>query len=94
MAGFTSGEGSFLINIYKATTNTGEAVKLVFQLVQDSRDEQLMNSFIIYFNCGNTYREGNIINYRVTKLGDITKKIIPFFKKHPILGVKSQDFDD
>ena len=94
VTGFTSGEGCFLINIYKATTNTGEAVKLVFQLVQHSRDEQLMKRFIIYFNCGNTYRVGNIINYKVTTLCDITQNIIPFFKKHPIKGVKSQDFDD
>ena len=94
VAGFTSGEGCFLINIYKATTNTGEAVKLVFQLVQHYRDEQLMKSFIIYFNCVNTYRVGNIINYKVTTLCDITQNIIPFFKKHPIKGVKSQDFAD
>ena len=66
MAGFTSAEGCFLINIYKATTNTGEAVKLVFQLVQHSRDEQLMKILIKYFHCGNIYSEGNIINYKVT----------------------------
>lgn len=94
VAGFTSAEGCFLINIYKATTNTGEAVKLVFQLVQHYRDEQLMKSFIIYFNCGNTYRVGNIINYKVTTWCDITQNIIPFFKKHPIKGVKSEDFAD
>ena len=94
VVGFTSAEGCFLINIYKATTNTGEAVKLVFQLVQHYRDEQLMKSFIIYFNCGNTYRVGNIINYKVTTLCDITQNIIPFFKKHPIEGVKSEDFAD
>lgn len=96
VTGFTSGEGCFLINIYKATTNTGEAVKLVFQLVQHSRDEKLMKSLIRYFHCGNTYRVGNIINYKVTTLCDISppQNIIPFFKKHPIKGVKSQDFDD
>ena len=37
---------------------------------------------------------GNIINYKVTAWSDITQNIIPFFKKHPIKGVKSQDFDD
>ena len=79
VAGFTSAEGCFLINIYKATTNTGEAVKLVFQLVQHSRDEQLMKSSIKYFHCGNTYRMGNIINYKVTTWRDITQNIIPFF---------------
>lgn len=46
LAGFASGEGCFLIRIYKAQTKTGEAVKLVFQLTQHVRDEQLMRSFI------------------------------------------------
>ena len=42
----------------------------------------------------NTNYEGNVINYKVTKFGDITQKIIPFFKKHPIKGVKALDFAD
>ena len=50
LAGFTSAEGCFLIKTYKAGTKTGEAVKLVFQLTQHVRDEQLMRSFINYFN--------------------------------------------
>ena len=33
-------------------------------------------------------------NYRVTKFIDLTEKIIPFFSKYPILGVKAQDFED
>ena len=32
--------------------------------------------------------------YRVTKFDDIVNKIIPFFKKYPILGVKALDFAD
>ena len=42
----------------------------------------------------NTNYEGNVINYKVTTLCDITQNIIPFFKKHPIEGVKSEDFAD
>jgi hypothetical protein len=30
----------------------------------------------------------------VTKFSDIADIIIPFFKKHPIPGVKSKDFHD
>ena len=32
--------------------------------------------------------------YRVTKFDDIVNKIIPFFKKYLILGVKALDFAD
>ena len=30
----------------------------------------------------------------IIKLLSFTQKIIPFFKKHPIQGVKSEDFKD
>ena len=96
LAGFTSAEGCFLVSIFKATTNIGETVKLIFGVSQHSRDKILIKSFIYYFQRGggNTNHEGNVINYKVTKFGDITQKIIPFFKKHPIQGVKSEDFKD
>ena len=39
VAGFTSGEGCFFIDIYKLPSNKqGEAVKLVFKITQHSRD--------------------------------------------------------
>ena len=30
----------------------------------------------------------------VTKISDISEKIIPLFKKHPVRGVKALDFGD
>nr|QBM09605.1 hypothetical protein [Dactylella sp.] len=45
LAGFTSGEGSFMINITKPPTHKiGVKVQLRFQLTQHSRDEILMKS--------------------------------------------------
>lgn len=35
-----------------------------------------------------------VMDFKVTKFYDITNKIIPFFQKYPILGVKSKDFED
>jgi len=67
LAGFTSAEGCFLIDVYKAQTKLGEAVKLVFQLTQHSRDEELMNKLVEYFGCGSVHINDNILNYRVKK---------------------------
>ena len=53
-----------------------------------------MLHLIGYFNCGNLYRNKEIIQFGVQKLSDIKNKIIPFFNKYPIIGIKSQDFDD
>lgn len=35
-----------------------------------------------------------MFRYRVSKFSDISAKIIPFFKKYPIFGIKSKDFTD
>ena len=56
LAGFTSAEGCFLINIYKSKTKLGETVKLVFEIPQHKRDEQLMISLIEFLKCGNIYK--------------------------------------
>jgi len=95
MAGFTSGEGSFMVDILKSkTTKLGEQVKLVYKLTQHNRDEQLMRSLIQYFGCGGVHTHGDILEFKVTRFTDIVNKIIPFFKKHKIVGVKYKDFED
>lgn len=97
VAGFSSGEGSFLISIFKSNTNTGFAVRLRFSLIQHSRDNQLMKSLVDYLGCGRFvagplgYNHGEFI---VSNLPDITKIIIPFFEKYQIKGIKSLDFSD
>lgn len=50
IAGFTSGEGCFKVNIYKRTsTKIGYGVMLVFQLTQHSRDKHLLNCLLNFF---------------------------------------------
>ena len=99
LAGFTTAEGCFMINILASKNNKlGFQVRLSFQLTQHSRDELLMRSLVEFFNCGNIYSRETAgkaaIDYRVLKLDNITEIIIPFFKQNPILGVKSLDFAD
>jgi LAGLIDADG endonuclease len=94
LAGFTTGEGCFFVKITKANTKIEERVQLVFQLNQHIRDEELMRSLIQYLNCGGVTLSSASIDYRVTKLKDILTKIIPFFEKNPIIGVKYKDYLD
>lgn len=91
VAGFTSGEGCFFISI-----SSQSYVIMAFQLTQNVRDENLVKTFIKFFNCGNIYfdKTNLTFDYRVTKLSDLLNKIIPFFKEFPILGVKAKDFED
>jgi len=97
IAGFSSGDGGFMIQTQKSLTNkVGERVWLRFKITQHSRDLILLKSFINYFGCGNIYisKNGNHVDYTVVKFSDIIKKIIPFFDKYPILGTKQKDFED
>lgn len=45
-----------------------------------------------YLGCGKIYVSGTVVDYVVTKLADITSKIVPFLEKNKIQGVKYQDF--
>lgn len=96
LAGFTSGEGCFLVNIRKSTSSKfGFNVHLRFQITQHSRDASLLKSFEKYLSCGGVYKHSeNAVDFIVTKFPDHVEKIIPFFNKYPIIGVKSKDFDD
>lgn len=47
-----------------------------------------------YLDCGKIYKKGEAFDFRVTKFSDNYSKIIPFFKKYPLHGVKYKDFDD
>ena len=95
LAGFTTAEGCFFVNIQKsATTKSGVNIQLEFNLSQHKRDERLLVSLVEFFGCGNTYTRGNICRFRVTNLTDIITKIIPIFKENPTIGAKFKDFED
>lgn len=99
IAGFTSGEGCFLIKTsVNRDTKVGFGVQLLFQITQDGRDELLMESLITYFGCGrvvkNVEHNGSKVYFYVTKFSDIRDIIIPFFRQYNILGVKLYDFED
>jgi len=53
-----------------------------------------MRSFVEYFGCGNynLKKDQDKGEYLVGKFSDLSLKIIPFFNKYRILGVKSLDF--
>lgn len=97
VAGFTSGEGCFKVIVAK-TPNTKLKLRVLlgFQITQHTRDEKLMTSLITYFNCGITEKDsrGPKLYYSVYKFSDNYEKIIPFFKLHKIVGIKSEDFAD
>lgn len=96
LAGFTSGEGCFMIKIGKSVSHkSGYRILLEFVLTQHIRDEALIKSITSYLGCGRyVFRPSrpNSADFNVTKFTEINKIIIPFFEKYPVIGVKHQDF--
>lgn len=73
---------------------------LRFSIGQQARDEELLRSFMNYWDCGKVQKKTNkkynkeYFEFRVEKFADIDTKIIPFFIKFPIIGQKQLDFQD
>lgn len=95
LSGFSTGEGCFSVHTRKSSASKlGFSISLSFQLDQHSRDSELMENLIIYFNCGQVTKNGSCTKFYVTKFSDIINVIIPFFTNHPILGNKAKDFSN
>lgn len=98
VAGFTSGDGCFKVSIRESKAcKVGSRVIIIFILNQHIRDEgasSLIKSLVNLFGCGQTYSYKDYIEFRCQSFLDNYDKILPFFRKYPILGVKSQDFND
>lgn len=69
----------------------GQRIHVYFQVSQHVRDIHLMEN-IKFLDCGRLYecREG--VDLRVTKILDVTEKIIPLLEKCPLQGVKLKDY--
>ncbi len=95
--GFIEAEGCFSIMILKSQTiKIGFSVSLRFQLTQHSRDIALMQNLRNFWDCGNIIEDSKqpIVDFKINKFSDIQDKVIPFFQKYPILGVKRLDYLD
>lgn len=97
LAGFASAEGTFMVRINKNPAyKVGAGVQIKFSLAQHTRDSYLLQSLIEYLNCGKYYPRTNreLGEFSVVNFSDMVEKILPFFQKYSIMGVKSKDFAD
>jgi hypothetical protein len=71
-------------------------VGIIFQISQHLRDQQLIEEFINYFNCGRVEKDprGEVVNYLVSSLNDINNNIISFFNKYSLHGAKLVEYID
>jgi len=104
IAGFTSGDGSFQIRLRKLNTKIGYRVSLLYSFHLHIRDLDVLKGLATYFSNNSKnlisnekkvgISEDKSVHLQIAKFTDINEKIIPFFEKYPIEGVKSLDFED
>lgn len=97
VVGFVDGEGCFYIKTTKTKLGYGYAVNPYFSIAQHIRDIALLENLVIYLNCGlveTVKTRPTQSSYVVYRFDDIINKIIPFFEKYPLRGIKLLDFYD
>jgi hypothetical protein len=94
VAGFASGDGSFIARLRVNDYNAGKSVELVFVLTQHIRDISLIKCLKDFFGCGQVYSYKQYAEFKCQNFKEIYEIILPFFLKHSILGCKSKDFQD
>nr|AKB93522.1 LAGLIDADG endonuclease [Fusarium graminearum] len=95
-AGFTTGEGCFQIKSFKSNTKLGKTIRLTFTITQHNRDKELMASLADLLGCGGiySYKNNSAIDYKVSRINDLTEILIPIFDKYSVLGAKNLDYQD
>jgi hypothetical protein len=96
LIGFVDGEGTFHIStVTNDRAILGKIVGLRFSISQHARDIKLLESFVDYFGCGSIvqHNKRSTVEFVVTRFSDIKEKIIPFFVKHSLQGIKLLNFN-
>ncbi len=96
ISGYTDGEGCFSVSFLKrARLTIGIETRPSFSVSQNEDRSEVLFLMQDYFNCGHMRRDysDKTLKYEVRKLDDLLTKIIPHFRKYPLISGKQKDFE-
>ena len=96
VTGFVDGEGCFMVSFtLRAKLKTNIEVRPSFAIAQNKRSLAILERIQKYFNCGGIRfdKKDQTYKYEVRSLKDLQNKIIPHFKKYPLMTSKAKDFE-
>ena len=102
LTGFIDGEGCFSVSFNKREKLTfGIEVRPSFSIAQSNKRipiqkrKEVLEAIKQYFDCGaiRVDRATGMAIYESRNLTDLVTKILPHFKKYPLLTVKNEDFE-
>jgi hypothetical protein len=90
------GEGCFFVGLTQnSKSKVNLYVNLLFKINQHKRDIELLKKISMQLDCGTVQNNTeHAVMVQCKKLSDIETKIIPFFEKYPLQGVKILDYKD
>lgn len=94
ISGYTDGEGSFHISIYKRTSlKIGYEVRPSFSVSQKQGKTEVLELMLKTFKCGSIRNcvTDNVDHYEVRKINDLLLIIIPYFEKYPLLSSRQRN---
>lgn len=96
LSGYTDGEGSFCVSFSpRSKLKAKIEVRPSFSVSQNFDRSEVLYLFKDYFKCGSMRpdRSDKTLKYEVRSLSDLITKIIPHFKRYPLLSNKQKDFE-
>ena len=94
--GFVDGEGCFNISLKKQkSAKMRWVLDPVFHVTQHKNHEKLLRNFQKMMGCGSVikkYGQPDTMQFIVQSRIELVEKVIPFFKKHPLI-VKKKSFE-
>ena len=107
VSGYVTGEGCFYVESgYDKKYRLKHRIRPAFSIECRQSDKEVLESVKKVIGCGNLYQLefGRYKGYkqkkwqphiklRVSNFKEISEKVVPFFKKHPLFGTKRRSFE-
>lgn len=96
ITGFIDGEGCFSISFnFREKLKTKIEVRPSFAIGQNKRSLGILKKIQQYFNCGSIRfsKSDQCYKYEIRNIDELQTKIIPHFRKFPLLTIKRSDFE-
>jgi hypothetical protein len=107
ISGYVTGEGCFYVESGRDPKyRLGYRVRPAFSIEVKESDREILEGIQRTLGCGNIYsldfgrykgyevkKWHRHVKYRVSNFNDIWTKVIPFFKKYPLYGIKKEAFE-